>query len=460
MAGTFTERRNLPSQSSAKITCRDYASAAAGSTVPEIYKTRIDNQVTTSYRSRDDRGQRVGREDGSYFDSLVDEVVNSTPQNPLNMRGVRGVTDTGHPFSTVKQWKYNSMLDFYCGSSLGWYRGALAVAGASDWQSIPVWNSSLDGTNAIKATIPTNSVANLAVDLAEIVREGIPKAIGSILDLSSRAAFYRSLGSEYLNVQFGWVPFVRSIQKTISAMLNASQIISQYERDSGRVVRRKFGFQPRIETQNFAPLSLGFYLDVPQVFLTQGGTVVSSPWQHLFSDYVNPGNPGNNRLGRVTRSIITRQDVWFSGAYSYYLPKAGISIGQDLERFEALANKLLGTRLTPEVLWNLTPWSWLADWFANIGDNLAVASARQFDGLVIRWGWLMRKTHIVDTSVLKGVVFRNGFRGDLETSFHVERKERVEATSSKFALQGGALSAAQLAILAALGMTRAPGILK
>lgn len=125
----------------------------------------------------------------------------------------------------------------------------------------------------------------------------------------------------------------------------------------------------------------------------------------------------------------------------------------NLKRAEA--NKLLGTRLTPEVLWNLAPWSWAADWITNTGDVLHNISMFAQDGLVLRYGYVMEETIIERTWTLHGVGFKSSpgpynFSSTLREIHKVRRK----ATPFGFGVSEEAFTPRQYSILAALGMSR------
>jgi hypothetical protein len=150
----------------------------------------------------------------------------------------------------------------------------------------------------------------------------------------------------------------------------------------------------------------------------------------------------------------TRTLTWFSGCFSFYLQDI-----EDLFRRSWLgkAEDLLGLQLTPEVIYNLTPWSWLFDWFGNLGDVLKVMSNQLQFSQVMRYGYLMRHT-LVTRSVYRDPV-RDGqgaLVGPLVMNSMAERKDRARANPYGFGVDLNALTSVQWAILGALGLTRAP----
>jgi len=115
---------------------------------------------------------------------------------------------------------------------------------------------------------------------------------------------------------------------------------------------------------------------------------------------------------------------------------------------------VLGVKLTPEVLWNLAPWSWLADWFANIGDIIAINTALGSDNLVLRYGYFMRHTTRTLNADHSGVNFTKFHPGPVTFQAKLEEKQRVRSTPYGFGLNTDSFTTQQWAILAALGLTK------
>lgn len=323
----------------------------------------------------------------------------------------------------------------------------------------PSWfitsNDVASGKAAMNAATPTRPVANSAVFIGELFA-GLPTIIGATL-LRDRIGLLRAVGSEYLNVQFGWLPLIADIRKTIEALSNASAILTNYQRDSGRNIRRRYTLPD---------------LTFSQFYNTAGGNVsagAASLWTGYRPDGFPTGGSGGGgqspsvESSTLVVSVSAKQERWFSGAFTYYVPPGG-SFLKDLARFEALSNKLLGTRLTPEVLWNLAPWTWLVDWIVRLGDHISLYTRFQDDGLVLRYGYLMVRDRVTVSSNFStryersSGVFR---RGHHFTQVKLDRKRRVRATPFGFGLNPTSdFTARQWSILGALGMTQSPRSLR
>jgi hypothetical protein len=290
------------------------------------------------------------------------------------------------------------------------------------------------GSTAIARCNPTNPVANVLGMLGELKRDGLP-SIKSDLLTKDRFEFFKSLGSDYLNVEFGWKPFVSDLRKIAYAVSHSKEIMAQYERDSGKPVRRRYRFptiRERVETD------LGTKVAIPAI-----------P-SYL---YESPGGP-------TTLTQTIEKEFWFSGQFTYYL-EAGDSVRDKMVRLAQEADKLLGVQLTPDVLWNLAPWSWLSDWFVNFGDLLANFTSFGSDGLVMHHGYVMGRWTLVDRYSMNGFRLVDGRNhGELFQQFKTVVKARRKASPYGFGISPESFTTRQWAILAALGMTQAPGVLK
>lgn len=105
------------------------------------------------------------------------------------------------------------------------------------------------------------------------------------------------------------------------------------------------------------------------------------------------------------------------------------------------------------------PFSWLVDWFVGIQRSLDLYSAFESDGLVMPYGYLMKKSTRTTIVSLGKLTHVSGFTKQLSSSFRIVRKERVRATPFGFGLNTSSFSAKQWAILAALGLTRSYHVL-
>jgi len=367
--------------------------------------------------------------------------------------------DNGHAFYTTKTFANASHPDFKhswlnaSGTGMHYYRGTLVPRNNTGVNNgfgafpaervLTSQEASIWGTKAIANVIPTQPGFSLSTFLGELT-EGLPAILG-LSTLKSRNDKVRSAGGEYLNIEFGWKPLISDLKKATHQLLNASRIIRQFERDGGRVVRRKFSFPTIVDD---IPLSANIMGTAP-------GLVYFNTSSNMTAAFTI------SRGGRPARELYLEQlrtrSYSFSGAFQYAVIE-GKTFSDKLEAFEQKANILLGTRVTPETLWNLAPWSWMADWGGTVGDVLTNATYLSSDGLVMRYGYLMAHTRDINRYIIPdGARFTTGVEtGPISLALGRETKERVRATPYGFGLSISDFSPKQWAILAALGITRAP----
>lgn len=314
-------------------------------------------------------------------------------------------------------------------------------SGADIHAVIPSGQMNAWGTTGIARSTPTNPLANMGVFLGEIHET---KRLVKDLNLKEQARFWRNaykskavrLGSKraadnWLSLQFGWFPFIKDLRDAFNVTTKLSKHIDHYSRNSGRTIRRRRDVYNNSDTTvtNIA----GDYYPVP---------AVSAP---LFT-----------ASGKVVKTVENHYKVWFSGAFTYYLPDAGTFWGR-AQRVEAQMAHLYGLRINPELVWNLVPWSWLDDWVTNAGDVFHNWSAFSSDGLVMKYGYVMAHTWVKTTYTLSGHKARLGsVPSVLSQSFISERKQRAYATPYGFGLDGNSFSSRQWSIIAALGISRKP----
>lgn len=289
------------------------------------------------------------------------------------------------------------------------------------------------GTTAIAQTLPTNPSSGVLNFAGELYRDGIPSIVGSGL-IKSRLKDYRELGSEYLNVEFGWKPFVNDLRKILYSVQNSEKILAQAKHDSMLFIHRRYDFPSYQSTETTTTLGAGAW---------PGGGV---------GGYGKPFFQGHTAQGRLDLITTKNVETWFEGCYQFYYPLGDSQIDR-MKRFSFEANKLLGLRLTPEVLWNLTPWTWLGDWVSNFGDIIHNVSSLGQDNLVMKYGYIMQHTKYQRDARMALTWPRSDGTGMYDLTFINERKVRMKASPYGFGLTWNGFSPRQWAILGAIGIS-------
>lgn len=269
------------------------------------------------------------------------------------------------------------------------------------------------GSTAIKNCAPLMPEVSLSQSIGEL-REGLPRLA---YKLGTVQQALNSGSSNFLGWQFGVKPFISDFNNIKNAVEKYDQKISQFEKESGELLHRKFRF------------------DVEESRTLQGVTTVPA--------WPAPPSPVAQPSGIRTETLIERKESWFSGAFSYYFPH----LRTGLDQLKTWCT-YYGINPTADTIWNLSPYSWLMDWFGNFGDVIFNASYLGQNNQVMNYGYLCQTT-----TATKEV----SFVGPLGTSiqeFQTIRKLRIGASPFGFGLSDSDLSLSQQAILAALGITR------
>jgi hypothetical protein len=227
---------------------------------------------------------------------------------------------------------------------------------------------------------------------------------------------------------------VNDIQSIANSVRRSKELTDEYVANSGKRLKRRYSF-PKEEYETT-------FLD------REGIAALPSPALSNASLYLSC-----NPQVHVTQKVTIER--WFSGCFTYYLPPQ-----EGIERSAAIANRLYGTRITPEVLWNITPWTWAADWVGNFGDVIHNVSQFSQDGLVMPYGYMMEKSTMESKYVSTGTRYKSYPGEDPYTctqTFTTEVKQRIPATPFGFGLTFAGFTQRQWSILAALGLSRGGG---
>lgn len=383
-------------------------------TTPGITTRRLDVKQATWTRGNNVSGlgkERYGSRDdiGGYFQTVRQEYKDNVPF--VNWRF--------YPTPTYSGPVYLKAPD--------------AVDAFPTADSMSLNEAKLLGATAISQVLPTNSTAEVATFLGETL-ERLPSIVGRGL-LQSRFRDYREYGNEYLNIEFGWKPFVSDLQDIARSIRDADEILGSYRRNSGVFLRREFHF-PHEESE---------------VVISGPSRVLANPVSALGDYNLCPSDGG---YGVRTITEKTERDVWLSAAFTYSMPLAD-SFVNGFSRYRQFADKLLGVDPDLDTLWNLAPWSWMFDWFTNANEIVKNFTALHSDNLVMPYAYLMETKKVTRTHTMTDLRPKGGgIPSTLFQSFSTTRKTRFVASPYGFGFNWDGLSPRQLAILAALGISR------
>jgi len=279
-----------------------------------------------------------------------------------------------------------------------------------------------DGTFAINQCRPTTPAVDLATSVAEFVSEG-----GRFASIPGTGG---SLGDEWLNYSLAISPNIGTVHDLRSAMEHQEKLISQYERDAGRLIRRRF--------------DPDFWLEKDARSVTQTNVLPMS-W--------DAGNIGALSIvsGRGTQTSIQKitRHRWFSGAFTYPLPDKGWR--RTLQELDHVYGFTPGV----DTAWELVPFSFVADYFTNLGDVFSNLDSFAEDGLVMPYGYIMQRKIFEADVRWNGPIWAGSTTKNVELTAHVEVdvRQRRAATPFGFGFSWSDITPRQVATLAALVST-------
>lgn len=429
--------------------------------VKRLYRYSQSNFVYGNYTGLEDfqsphpaNGKDLTSWSGSW-DALQETWSQGNPWPELRDSGM----DVGGPFRTRKHYfakrlggpsvplnSFTRHTFFKARPGIqGFCYSPLFVTSPEIWGNDSAWNDNhwfnrdaflnAWGSQAIERVKPTRTANSLYVSLKEIKSDGLPKMFG-LSAWKEKTRALRGAGSEYLNYQFGWLPLINDIQKFANSVNRFEQIWSQYERDAGRLVRRSYRPDPETTTT----------------------VTISGPPVRVWPGDMEFSSSTSGMVVTTTTTVETRR--WFSGAFTYYLPDRGSRDALSAFRRDAQKlNHLLGLLPTPDMIWSATPWTWALDWFTNVGSVISNLSDKLTDSLVLPYGYVCEHiTKSVETSSTGGTLRRSNSTSSEMPRLYLcsvrETKQRIQSTPYGFGLTWEGFSPSQMAILAALGITR------
>lgn len=336
---------------------------------------------------------------------------------------------SGGPFSV---YRYGSTIYPSSSSTISnlnnTYIGSFAIGGGFSGSN-PTDNTGkmvAAGTTAWGRFAPTKEEAGFGQFLGEL--HELPRMYSQVAMARSFTDKMRGAGSDYLNVQFGWKPFVKDLRDTLHTMQHIEERLAQLERDNGQRVRR-------------------------------GGTVSSTSSSTSTrivgqSNGVSPTPPLAtqffSRLSEWTRETRTYNEskYWFSGRYRYYIPNIKTRVGR-----ARLILRQIGVDATPNLLWQLMPWSWMLDWFYSYGDIIRNVTLQHQYNLTTDYAYVMGHERTI-TEQSQMIWDRTGKQHISGRTSISEIKARGAASPYGFGVKSGDLNSYQVSILTALGISR------
>lgn len=285
----------------------------------------------------------------------------------------------------------------------------------------------VQGWNQFKPTNRGGALAQALVESKDVSRmlHGSTKA--GLLKEAAKG-FHQLVGSSYLNYEFGWKMFLADVRDFIKNTLDTQKRLDQLVRDNDKWVQRHGTVAHTTST-------------------TSGPT-----------GFINPSIPfswaGYHKTGG-SQTVTVSKRFTFSAAFKYHLDSPGFQ--QNVGKFFGIDNAhriLYGLDISPSLLYQLVPWSWLVDWYSSVGNSIANLCEDQSDNLVAKYAYITRKKVTATTDRLEGY-YQAATQIPCNVGQTVTTTEilRYPATPFGFFFLPHDLSIRQMAILGSLGLT-------
>jgi hypothetical protein len=237
------------------------------------------------------------------------------------------------------------------------------------------------------------------------------------------------IGDYYLALQFGWKPLLTDIRNFVLTHINAQRKLEQLLRDEGKTVRHRISL-----VDSTTPL---VFQDAVFNGLSAG----------LVTQFYKDG-------GRIRKTQNSSSKVWASARFRYWLPGGP----RDVNWTRNMKARIFGFKPTPSVIYNAIPWSWLVDWFSNLGDVIDNLDTSIVDRLAADYFYVMRQEELINEQTATCTFFDAITGGPITvtaTSRYVSGcKSRLVGDPFGFATPQNSLSGVQLSILGALGLSK------
>lgn len=362
------------------------------------------------------------------WDRSLDSVSNSNWR-----RKIRAGIPVGGPFETIKNetfWSLSPEVTVYprtgSGNEPPTYVGKLRTLVAPPNAPSQLLNLDAWGPEAYSRLKPTNpSFAGLN-SLYEL------KDLPGMLRLRLKNGLVKGSSDSYLNGAFGWAPLLNDIRRLVELQQKIQRRLEWLKRNNGKPIRRE--------------------VTLLEDTTTTGPTIYGTPSHGHFWPIIGSANWAGNQYAYL--SSVTYTKIWASARFRYWLPPGP----RDIEWDRNMLRRLYGISVTPSVVYNMIPWSWLIDWFTNLGDIIANLDSGVADRLAADYLYLMGTVERISRLDVTGNLYLDRTSGPMaisaSTTNTFKHKKRIKGDPFGFNTNPSSLTVWQLSILGALGLSR------
>lgn len=400
--------------------------------------------------------------DRKEFIENLDRTINASGSlgNNSQAAGRCSRSDTGHEFSKItvftvpatgyRKFRYGNN-DFGYGNLTGLPQHRGTIGNPIPWTAQPFFLDQKVSNLAFQKQVsdvfaqasPDKNDASLLTTAVELLRGDVPSILKNFRKYwDDGQSLAKSLGSEYLNVQFGWAPLFREVAGIIKHLMTLDQLLYY-----GSTRRHRAWAGPATRSETSITNGTGTFL-----------STLTIDQLHYTRDLLKPTMQSLSVQGDTAQTSTWVQDYRLSARF------AGIarpSRAADQFNDKALAVlENLGIINDPKILWELTPFSWLADWAVNIGSAMENATYYSVNngGRSIDYAYVTTKTvsHI-EERLLKANApgFQSSQRIDSgKCSITTTQVDRKRVSPFGIGVDMSTLTSGQFNILVALGLAK------
>jgi len=256
------------------------------------------------------------------------------------------------------------------------------------------------------------------------------------------------IADNYLNLSFGWLPFMQDFAAMLNYRENLLKKLAWLKSHNGKSVRRRITLDSGGFSENIAR--------------TLNNISSMAP---VLSD-LNLYAAGNGTMSLPIKKSYDNK-IWYVAKYRYYIPELADGKAINLRDHRRLAANLYGIAFDPSIIYKVIPWTWLLDWFGNIGTVLQNIYFRARYHVVAEYAYVMSSEKYIyeapgyirvhsgtRTGTSPAVWSGPDMSLSCLTTTGYIFKAREVANPYGFGITYKSLSAYQWSILAALGLSR------
>ena len=364
------------------------------------------------------------------------------------------------------------------------YRETTFTPATGSWSGDILYNGAFSTTEwsdyAIGFTSANPTFPNLPGDSAlrgkagALMRQSMPakpdfniaRAIGESREahLLFRAGNYlpqriSELGGSYLNYVFGIQPTVSDLKKACETVINLAPIVEDYVSHNKRVLRRSGS-----ETLSSTFVSGGgaYFKENSLPFTT---TVADSQAVLKTGRIMGTFHTSNRSRVTIRWDYHRTQTLHTFASFEYFVTQASGLRGR-LQRYQDIATRILGGGVDASTVYDLSRWTWLANFFVDMGGTLRYQQAVSDHSVIAsRCGFTVNEELLVSATVSHWVDpapyarFTETLVTDRPAIATVRefRSQRFRGSPYNMSPDWD-FSSSQWAILGALGLSRVPRI--